>query len=177
MKKLFNVSMVMIGLLAVSACASVLDQQEVRSIEASREAVAAGRAGQDSPAPESENKDFVTGVVGRDAAAPDFADWGTFYAYFQGQSADTKNVLAGVAEIKPGEEIHPPHAHAEEEFLIVTQGSGEWTIGEEVFPANTGDMLYAKPWDLHGLKNTGETTLAFVVWKWQKKAPLQNNAE
>jgi quercetin dioxygenase-like cupin family protein len=74
-----------------------------------------------------------------------------------------------MAVIKPGVEIHPPHEHSDEEFLLVTQGSGEWSVDGEVFKANTGDMLYAAPWDEHGVKNTGDIDLVFVVFKWHSK--------
>ncbi|MDJ0643378.1 MAG: cupin domain-containing protein [Erythrobacter sp.] len=96
-------------------------------------------------------------------------DWGTFVEYFSDETAGTQDLLSGTARIDPGLEIHPPHRHAEEEFLMVIAGEGEWTVGEEVFPANEGDMLYAAAWDLHGIKNTGEEPLTFVFWKWNSK--------
>lgn len=99
--------------------------------------------------------------------APD--NWGVFYPYFTGASYGTKDLLAGVADIKPGEEIHPPHRHAEEEFLLVTKGEGTWHLNGEDFPAKKGDMLYAAPWDIHGITNTGSDNLEFVVWKWNSK--------
>ena len=36
-------------------------------------------------------------------------------------------------------------------------------------PAKPGDMQYAAPWDVHGIRNTGREPLRFVVWKWQSK--------
>jgi mannose-6-phosphate isomerase-like protein (cupin superfamily) len=101
------------------------------------------------------------------AAAPD--GWGIFYPYFTGTTHSTKDMLAGVADIRPGEEIHPPHRHAEEEFLLVTKGRGTWHLNGKDFPAKAGDMLYAAPWDIHGIKNTGSENLEFVVWKWASK--------
>ncbi len=95
--------------------------------------------------------------------------WGNFKAYYAGKTNFTKDTLAGVAVIKPGQEIHPPHKHEEEEFLMVLEGNGTWTIGNKDFPANAGDMIYAESWDLHGLKNTGATPLKFVVFKYNKK--------
>jgi len=78
-------------------------------------------------------------------------------------------VLTGVAVIKPGMEIHPPHQHAEEEYLMVTEGQGTWHLNGKTFAAQKGDILYAAPWDVHGIKNTGTTPLTFVVWKWNNK--------
>ncbi|MGH7455310.1 MAG: cupin domain-containing protein [bacterium] len=71
--------------------------------------------------------------------------------------------------IKPGQEIHPPHQHAEEEFLMIIEGQGTWHLNGKTFAAHKGDVLYAAPWDMHGIKNTGKTSLSFVVWKWNNK--------
>jgi mannose-6-phosphate isomerase-like protein (cupin superfamily) len=97
------------------------------------------------------------------------ADWGSFSTYFQGETYGTRDALSGVAVIKPGQEIHPPHQHAEEEFLMVAEGEGMWHLNGKDFAAQQGDMLYAAPWDVHGIKNTGKAPLKFVVWKWNNK--------
>ena len=110
-----------------------------------------------------------TQVVSRNDIAPDIQPWGQFLPYYVGETDFTSDTLSGVAEIKPGQEIHPPHKHLAEEFLMVLEGNGTWTIGEKEFPAKAGDILYAAPWDLHGIKNTGATTLKFVVFKYNKQ--------
>jgi len=119
-----------------------------------------------------EAQDTKSEVVPKEAVkkAPD--SWGVFYPYFTGSTYGTKDMLAGVADINPGEEIHPPHRHAEEEFLIVTKGEGTWHLNGKDFPAKKGDMLYAAPWDIHGISNTGRENLEFVVWKWNAKGVL-----
>jgi mannose-6-phosphate isomerase-like protein (cupin superfamily) len=111
----------------------------------------------------------ATQVVTAEAASAEVSDWGTFHVYYTGETRGTRDVFAGIADIKPGNEVHPAHRHAEEEYLLITEGSGTWTVGDRVFPAKTGDMLYAAPWDLHGIRNTGAVNLKFVVWKWNAK--------
>ncbi len=103
-----------------------------------------------------------------EAQREDF-DWGTLYTYFQDESYGTRDGLAAVAVIKPGREIHPPHQHAEEEYLMVVEGNGTWHLNGRERPAKPGDMQYAAPWDVHGIKNTGRVPLRFVVWKWNSK--------
>lgn len=107
-------------------------------------------------------------------ATAEHHEWGTFHTYFSGQSYGTTDALAGVALLKPGFEIHPPHQHAEEEYLTVIEGEGTWHLNGREQRAVAGDMLYAAPWDMHGVKNTGATPLRFVVWKWNSRgvAPL-----
>ena len=107
-------------------------------------------------------------IAQEDATQEDF-DWGTLYTYYDGESYGTKDGLTAVAVIEPGEQIHPPHEHAEEEYLMVTEGTGTWHLNGEERAAAPGDMLYAAPWDVHGITNTGSEPLTFVVWKWNSK--------
>lgn len=107
-------------------------------------------------------------VSQQEAQRQDF-DWGTLYTYFNSATYGTKDGLAAVAVIRPGWEIHPPHQHAEEEYLMVVEGSGTWHLNGQERDAKPGDMQYAAPWDVHGVKNTGNTPLRFVVWKWNNK--------
>ena len=105
-------------------------------------------------------------VLSQSNVAPAVESWGEFYPYFTADTPATRNHLTGVAVIRPGQEIHPPHRHSEEEVLMVLEGEGTWSLLDEDFPAKTGDILYAKPWDIHGIRNTGTTDLRFVVVKY-----------
>ncbi len=92
-----------------------------------------------------------------------------FYSYFTKPTFGTQDALTGVAVIEPGKEIHPPHIHAEEEYLMVVEGEGVWSLKDKDIPAKAGDILYAAPWDSHGIRNTGKIPLKFVVMKWHSK--------
>lgn len=113
--------------------------------------------------------EFPSAVIAGSEAQTEEFEWGTLTSYFSDETFGTKDVLAAVAIINPGMEIHPPHEHAEEEFLMVLEGGGEWHLLGRDFPAKKGDMLYAGPWDIHGIRNSGKTPLKFVVWKWNNK--------
>lgn len=110
-----------------------------------------------------------TMVVSQDNAKTENFDWGSLITYYAGETYSIKDSLTAVAIIKPGMEIHPPHTHAEEEYLMIIEGEGTWTIKDKDTKASAGDILYAAPWELHGLKNTGKTPMKFVVWKWNGK--------
>jgi mannose-6-phosphate isomerase-like protein (cupin superfamily) len=111
----------------------------------------------------------LSAIVSQSGAKAEKFDWGTLYTYYEGESFTAKNDLAAVAVIKPGEQIHPPHRHSDEEYLLVVSGEGTWSLKGETKSARTGDMLYAAPWDEHGIANTGKSPLTFVVWKWTSK--------
>ncbi|MFT6054758.1 MAG: mannose-6-phosphate isomerase-like protein (cupin superfamily) [Roseivirga sp.] len=82
----------------------------------------------------------------------------------------TSLMFTAVIDVLPGQEVHPPHRHLEEELLFITRGSGVWSINGKEQVANAQDLLYAQPWDTHGLLNTGSDTLTFFVAKWKSKS-------
>lgn len=120
-------------------------------------------------AEQAEVAGLASAVVSADVARTETFAWGTLITYFSDETYGTKDALAAVAIINPGMQIHPPHEHAEEEYLMVLEGNGVWHLQGRDFPAKQGDMLYASPWDVHGIKNSGDTPLKFVVWKWNNK--------
>lgn len=123
-------------------------------------------AGCQDAAPTPSSVERSSEVVRLADAGADQQDWGVFYPHFTGETPATRDMLTGVADIKPGQLIHPPHRHAEEEFLMVISGEGTWSLKGKEFPAAAGDILYAAPWDIHGIENTGAETLRFVVFKY-----------
>jgi len=108
-------------------------------------------------------------VVSWDKAPAARADWGEIRFHFRGETLATRDVLTAVAVIKPGMAIHNPHRHAEEEYLMITEGSGVWHLDGKAFPAEQGDVLFVEPWVYHGLTNTGDKPLTFVVFKYNGK--------
>jgi mannose-6-phosphate isomerase-like protein (cupin superfamily) len=97
------------------------------------------------------------------------AAWGELRAPFEGETYGLGYALGAVAVLKPGQQIHPPHQHSDEEFLFVTEGSGRWHLDGKELPATKGDAIYAAPWVVHGITNTGDAPLTFVVFKWSGK--------
>ncbi len=117
----------------------------------------------------AETPGLATGVVNSGTARTESFDWGQLITYFSGDSYAATDSLTAVAIIKPGREIHPPHVHSEEEYFMVLEGEGTWSVQGREFPAKAGDVLYAAPWDIHGISNTGTEALKFVVFKWNPK--------
>jgi quercetin dioxygenase-like cupin family protein len=98
----------------------------------------------------------------------DSGAWGAFHKHLGGPTSATADVLSGVVELKAGSEPHPPHQHADEEFLYVLEGSGTWFLNGKEIPAKTGDVLYTAPNDIHGIR-AGAAPLKFFVAKWRTK--------
>mgnify|MGYP000359692849 CR=1 FL=1 len=108
-------------------------------------------------------------ILSEAAVTPAPGEWGTFYPYFTEGSHALDPVLVGVAKINAGDEPHPPHRHVEEEYLMVTKGTGTWYLNGEKQVANEGDILFAHSWDYHGITAADDSPLEFVVFKYAAK--------
>ena len=112
---------------------------------------------------------IVTGLVRRDDAVPTTGPWGEWRRYFKGETHGLTGMALLVVTLKPGEAPHPPHRHADEEFMILTEGTGTWFIDGREIPGRKGDTAYVAPWSMHGLKNSGDTPLTYYMIRWSNK--------
>jgi mannose-6-phosphate isomerase-like protein (cupin superfamily) len=87
--------------------------------------------------------------------------------FFEGPTGQIKSMTAGSLQLKPGMSPHAPHRHEEEEFMIVTEGTGEIVIDGKTFPVSPGSMMYCESNRLHGIVNTGQAPLLFYYYKWK----------
>jgi quercetin dioxygenase-like cupin family protein len=93
--------------------------------------------------------------------------FGDLKIYFEGPTDHLKSMTAGSLRLKPGMSPHPPHKHAEEEIMLVTEGTGEILVDGTVNQVAPGAMMYCGGEQLHGIMNTGKTPLLFYFYKWQ----------
>ncbi|MCX6623566.1 MAG: cupin domain-containing protein [Acidobacteria bacterium] len=93
--------------------------------------------------------------------------FGELRIYFEGATNQLKSMTAGSLRLKPGMSPHPPHEHPEEEFLVVTEGAGEISIGDKVTKVVPGSMMYCAAGKPHGIVNTGKVPLLFYFYKWR----------
>jgi quercetin dioxygenase-like cupin family protein len=119
----------------------------------------------------SSQQGIPTAVIAREAARTDEGSWGRIWVYAEGETHGSRKLFAGRIELKPGAEIHPPHEHVEEEFLLVISGEGSWVVENKSMPAKAGDLLYARPGDLHGISAAPGSPLTFFIWKWESIQP------
>ncbi len=118
--------------------------------------------------PAQEPKPVSSGVVPW-SDQPGVHAWGEMRKAFTGESAYTKNLFVSSFVLKAGQEVHPPHRHAQEEFMTMVEGSGTWHLDGKEIPARKGDVIYVSPWTRHGLKNTSDAPLIYFVAQWNPK--------
>src|SRR5688572_14095959 len=97
--------------------------------------------------------------------------WGSIRIYTPDRTATTgtDSLLTAELEFLPGKQLQPPHRHVDEEVQYVISGQGTWHLNGRDIPLEKGDLMYAKPGDLHGIANTGTEPLRFLVVKWISK--------
>jgi mannose-6-phosphate isomerase-like protein (cupin superfamily) len=95
--------------------------------------------------------------------------FGDLRIYYDGPTDQLKAMTAGSLLLKPGMTPHPPHEHPEEEFMVVTEGTGEISVEGKITKAGPGTIMYCGAGKLHGIVNTGKTPLLFYFYKWMAK--------
>lgn len=93
--------------------------------------------------------------------------FGDLRVYFDGPTDQLKWMTAGSLKLNPGMSPHPPHQHPEEEFMVITEGSGEITVDGKSSKVGPGSMMFCSGGKLHGIRNTGTTPLLFYYYKWR----------
>ncbi len=98
-------------------------------------------------------------------------DWGAIHIYTEDGTPTYghSSMLTAELEFLPHHQLQPPHQHAEEEFQYVIEGTGTWSLNGQDYPLRPGDLMYAKPWDWHGIRNSSDKPLRFFVFKWHNK--------
>ena len=93
---------------------------------------------------------------------------------FSGSAGGLTVVSCHRSQLIGPEPPHPPHAHIEEELLVVTQGEAEILLATgEDDPAprkerlSTGGFAYYPPYQWHTLRNCGSEPLRYTMIKWQ----------
>jgi len=93
--------------------------------------------------------------------------FGDLAIYYSGPTDQVQSMTAGSLRLKPGMSPHPPHQHPEEEFMVITEGSGEITVNGKKTSVAQGSMMYCAAGTLHGILNTGSAPLLFYFYKWK----------
>ncbi len=92
--------------------------------------------------------------------------FGDVRMYFEGPTDLLSLMVAGSLRLNPGMSPHPPHQHPEEEFMLVTEGTGTIMVSEQVTQVGPGSMMYCAGNHWHGIENTGSVPMVFYFYKW-----------
>jgi quercetin dioxygenase-like cupin family protein len=98
-------------------------------------------------------------------------EWGEIHVYTGDATPTfgTRSLLTASLTFLPGKQLQPPHQHPDEEFQYVIEGEGTWSLNGREQPLRAGDLMYTRPWDWHGIRNSGEKPLKFFVFKFRSR--------
>ena len=104
---------------------------------------------------------------------------------FAGATTNVSRMSAHVSVLSPGHSPHAPHAHSEEEILIVLDGEAELVITPDETGVNAryerlsaGSFVYYSAFQFHTIRNATATPITYLMFKWtglpqETKAPRE----
>jgi mannose-6-phosphate isomerase-like protein (cupin superfamily) len=88
---------------------------------------------------------------------------GEIRPYFDAGTRTLDRLESHVTTLNPGEISHAAHAHADEELIIVREGTVEATINGVPHSVGPGSVFFFASHDLHGLRNPGAVRASYHV--------------
>ena len=89
---------------------------------------------------------LATGVWPLDKVEAKKFDWGELrLCHMTAETYGTKDTLVGYVLLNPGKENHPPHQHAEEEFMEITEGRAPGTSTARTSPRRRATSSTPRP--------------------------------
>jgi len=95
----------------------------------------------------------------------------------QGPTATLDELEIHVTTLNKGEAAHAAHAHADEELLIVKEGTVEALVNAEWLKLGPGSVIFQASCIDHAIRNAGETPATYHVIKWNSPGMLKQLAE
>ncbi|WP_406700979.1 cupin domain-containing protein [Singulisphaera sp. Ch08] len=89
--------------------------------------------------------------------------------YLEGDTPKSSKFVTGRFVLDPGQTPHAPHAHVEEEVMVIESGQGEIFCDGKTTKVGPGSVMFTTPNDSHGIINTGKSPLVFYFIKWASK--------
>ncbi len=83
-----------------------------------------------------------------------------FRTIFSAGQTPTEALTAGVSDITPGNALKL-HRHPQPEIYHLVAGEGIVTIDGDEYPVQTGSSVFIPGNAVHGIRNTGQSTLRF----------------
>ena len=106
-------------------------------------------------------------TAGRESTAAGYQYW-----FVDKEFLDGRTIKMSV--VRPHEATHAPHAHPEDEFFFVLEGTAELILVGERKTVGPLTSFYCPPSVQHGIRNAGETDLKYLVIK---KYPLRQKSD
>ena len=86
-------------------------------------------------------------------------------AVFDAPTPALANFECHITTLNPGQSPHLPHRHADEEFMIIKEGTLEALQGDKTNIVTTGGIIFEASNELHGVRNIGTNRATYFVFR------------
>jgi quercetin dioxygenase-like cupin family protein len=86
---------------------------------------------------------------------------------FRSATATLDELEMHVTHLAPGKAPHPPHKHAEEELVIIKEGTLEALNDGKTRKLGPGSVIFQASNQLHGVRNVGDVPAVYHVIRWR----------
>jgi quercetin dioxygenase-like cupin family protein len=100
---------------------------------------------------------------------------GSSRQFLRAPTATLDELEIHVTTLNPGQTSHAPHQHANEELLIVKEGTVEALVNGELKRVGTGSVIFQASNQLHGIRNVGTGPATYHVVNWSSPGMLAKN--
>jgi len=97
---------------------------------------------------------------------------GSSRQFLRAPTATLDELEIHVTTLKPGQTSHAPHQHANEELLIMKEGTVEALVNGEWKKVDTGSVIFQASNQLHGIRNIGTGPATYHVVNWSSPGML-----
>jgi len=87
-------------------------------------------------------------------------------AVFDAPTPTLSNFECHITTLNPGEMPHAPHRHADEELMIIKEGTLAALQGDKTNIVEAGGIIFEASNELHGLRNIGTNRATYFVIKY-----------
>jgi quercetin dioxygenase-like cupin family protein len=88
---------------------------------------------------------------------------------FDAPTPTLANLEFHITTLNPGESPHTPHRHADEEIMILKEGTVASIQGDKTNTVEAGGIVFEASNELHGLKNIGTNQATYYVFKYDPR--------
>ena len=97
---------------------------------------------------------------------------GAYRKVCQAPTATLDELECHITTLNPGQAAHPPHQHADEELLIVKEGTVESLVAGDWVKLGPGSVIFQAANIDHAIRNAGDVPATYHVIKWNSPGML-----
>ena len=91
----------------------------------------------------------------------------------QAPTATLDELEIHITTLNAGETPHPPHKHADEELVIIKEGTVESLVNGQTQRVGPGSIIFQASNQMHSIKNVGNGPATYHVIKWNSPGMLK----